>query len=199
MKVLDCEQGSLEWTAIRCGVFSASNFDKLITTKGEPSKQAQKYIYRVAAESVSGIKEDSFQSAAMQKGIETEQEAVDFYELDRGIEVQKVGFCLDDSGFYGCSPDRLVGDEGLLEVKCPLPSTHVDYVMNGGLYQDYFQQVQGQLFITKRKWCDLMSYSRGLRPIIERVYPDAAFHAKLDAVIKEALFQFNEAVEKIRA
>lgn len=198
MKTIDCEQGSAEWLASRCGVFSASNFDKLITTKGEPSKQAQKYIFQVAAEKVSGIKEDSFQSSAMLKGIETEEEAVDFYELTHGVEPVKVGFCLHENGFYGCSPDRLVGDDGLLEIKCPLPHTHVEYLLENNLYQDYFQQVQGQLFVTGRKWCDLMSYSRGLRPLIVRVTPDLKFFEKLDLVLASAVLSLNEVLEKIR-
>lgn len=198
MKVIDVEQGSLEWIAVRCGVFSASNFDKLITTKGEPSKQAQKYIFQVAAERASGIKEEGFQSAAMTKGIETEQEAVDFYELEKGVEVKTCGFITDDAGLVGCSPDRLVGEDGLLEVKCPLPHTHVEYLLEGNLYMDYLQQVQGQLFITGRKWCDLISYSRGLRPVIVRVEADKEFHAKLDAVLKKACVELEQIVEKIK-
>jgi len=195
MITLDVQQGTAEWLAVRCGVPSASNFDKLVTTKGEPSKQAQKYLYALAAERVSGIKEESFQSQAMIKGIETEAEAVEFYELTQGVEVQTVGFCLHESKRYGCSPDRLVGEEGLLEVKCPLPHTHVEYLLENNLEKDYFQQVQGQLLVTGRKWCDLISYSRGLRPLIVRVERDEAFLSKLEEFLG-AFFDELEAIAK---
>lgn len=198
MKIIDVEQNSPEWFAVRCGVPSASNFDKLITTKGEPSKQAQKYLYALAAEKLSGIKEEGFQSKAMLKGIETEAEAVAYYELTRGVDVQPVGFVLHESERYGASPDRLVGSEGLLELKCPLPSSHVSYLLENNLYQDYMQQVQGQLLVTGRKWCDLMSYSRGLKPLIVRVERDEAFLSKLQSIIETFCNELEKTVEKIK-
>lgn len=195
---IDVQQGSDEWLAVRCGVPSASNFDKLLTTKGEPSKQAQKYLYQLAAEKVSGIKEESFQSSAMAKGIETEAEAVDFYELTQGVEVQTVGFCLHESKLFGCSPDRLVGDEGLLEVKCPLPHTHVEYLLENNLEKDYFQQVQGQLLVTGRKWCDLISYSRGLKPLIVRVVRDEKFLKALEIELEIFCKKLEETIGRIQ-
>lgn len=198
MITIDCEQGSAEWLAVRAGIPSASNFDKLVTAKGEASKQAQKYLYALAAEKVSGIKEESFQSQAMLKGIETEPEAVAYYELTQGVEVQEVGFVLHDSKRYGCSPDRLVGADGLLEVKCPLPSTHVSYLLENNLYQDYLQQVQGQLLVTGRKWCDLISYSRGLRPLIVRVERDEKFLKALELNLEKFCNDLNSIIERIK-
>lgn len=198
MKVLDAPQGTDQWLDDRAGILSASNFDKLITTKGEPSKQKEKYIFQLAAECLSGIKEESFQSAAMLKGIETEQEAVDFYELQNSVETKEVGFCLHDSGKFGASPDRLVGEDGLLEIKCPLPSTQIGYLLNGGLDTDYFQQVQGQLLVSGRKWCDLISYSRGLKPVIIRVTRNEAFLEKLEAILVESAIEISAIVEKIK-
>jgi hypothetical protein len=199
MITIDCQQGSAEWLAVRAGIPSASNFDKLITTKGEPSKQAQKYLYSLAAEKVSGIKEESFQSQAMLKGIETEIEAVAYYELTHDVpEVQTVGFVLHESRRYGCSPDRLVGAKGLLEVKCPLPSTHVSYLLENNLYQDYLQQAQGQLLVTGRKWCDLMSYSRGLRPLIVRVERDEKFLKALELHLEIFCNELEKITEKIK-
>jgi len=198
MITIDCQQGSAEWLAVRAGIPSASNFDKLITTKGEPSKQAQKYLYSLAAEKVSGIKEESFQSQAMLKGIENEGEAVAYYELTQGVEVQEVGFVLHESRRFGCSPDRLVGAEGLLEVKCPLPSSHVSYLLENNLYQDYLQQVQGQLLVTGRKWCDLISYSRGLRPLIVRVERDEKFLKALESYLETFCNDLEKIVEKIK-
>lgn len=197
MITIDVEQGTAEWLAVRCGVPSASNFDKLVTTKGELSKQAQKYLYALAAEKVSGIKEEAFQSQAMTRGIETEAEAVEFYELTQGVDVEVVGFCLHESKRFGCSPDRLVGKEGLLEVKCPLPHTHVEYLLENNLEKDYFQQVQGQLLVTGRKWCDLLSYSRGLKPLIVRVQRDEKFLAALSSALETFCNDLEAVVKKI--
>lgn len=197
MIICEAPQGSEQWIADRLGIPSASNFDKLVTTKGEPSKQAQKYLYQLAAEKVSGIKEESFQSAAMARGIETEAEAVSFYELTQGVDVQEVGFCLHESKLYGCSPDRLVGADGLLEVKCPLPHTHVEYLLENNLEKDYIQQVQGQLLVTGRKWCDLISYSRGLRPLIVRISRDEKFLKALEFELGKFCTELETLVKKI--
>ena len=81
MIALELQQQTPEWFAARCGVPSASNFDKIVTTKGEPSKQAQKYLWQLAGERVTGKQEESFTSGHMQRGIELEAEARQFYEL----------------------------------------------------------------------------------------------------------------------
>lgn len=198
MIICEAQQGSIEWLADRAGVFSASNFDKLITTKGEASKQAQKYIYEIAAEKVSGIKAESFQSAAMARGVELENEAVEFYSLTHEVDPRPVGFVMDDLKRWGASPDRLINDNGLLEVKCPLPHTMVDYLLNENLYQDYKQQVQGQLFVTGREWCDLIAYSRGLKPLIIRVKRDDEFISKLESILIAACKELDAVVEKIK-
>jgi len=199
MKVVNCEQGSPEWYAVRVGIPTASNFDKLLTARGEQSKQMEKYLYTIAAEKVSGIKSEIFQTPAMLHGIETEAEAVQFYELSTGQETETVGFCLDDSGLFGCSPDRLIGDKGLLEVKCPQPQTQVAYLLSPeDLERDYFQQVQGQLFITGRLWCDLLSYSRGLKPVIRRIEKDEQFITKLENTLTVFNKQLEQITEKIK-
>lgn len=193
MIIIDVEQGTPEWMAIRCGIPSASNFDKIITASGEPSKQAQKYLYSLVAEKISGIKEETFQSAAMKHGTETEGEAVEFYELTHGVEAKPVGFCFHDSKLFGCSPDRFIGEEGLLEVKCPQSHTHIEYLLENNLEKNYYQQVQGQLLVTGRKWCDLMSYYRGLRPVTIRVERNEKFLNTL----KLSLEKFHNDLETI--
>ena len=194
MRVVNCEQRSPEWFAARLGVPSASEFDKIITTKGDPSKQAEKYLYRLAGEFVSGKAEETYQNASMARGVELELEARQLYEFSHNVEVVQVGFCLSDDVRAGCSPDGLIGEDGGMEIKCPIVSTHVEYLLGGVLPSEYFQQVQGSLFITGRKWWDFMSYYPGLKPLIVRVYPDqkfipalraelASFAGKLDGVI----------------
>lgn len=173
MKIINCEQGSLEWFEARLGIPSSSNFDKIITTAGKPSKQREKYMYRLAGESVSGVLEESYQNAAMLRGIEMEDEAKQLYTLITGNEVTEVGFCVEEG--YGASPDGLIAEKGCLELKCPLVATHVGYLLANKLPTDYFQQVQGQLLVTGREWADFMSYSPGLKPMIVRVNRDETF------------------------
>ena len=199
MIILDLEQRTPEWYAARCGVLSASNFDKIITTKGEPSKSAQKYLYQLAGERVSGRVEETYQNAAMQRGIEMEAQAREFYELVNDVQVQQVGLCFfDNTRRVAASPDGLVGDDGCLEIKCPLIYTHVGYLVNGGLSEEYFQQAQGQLFVTGRKWVDLISYFPGIRPVIVRLERDEKFISSLSKQLDQLCKDLYEITEKIR-
>lgn len=192
MKVFEFEQGSPEWHSIRAGRPTASNFDMLVTSKGEVSKQRTKYLYRLAGERITGMPEDSYQTLAMIRGNEVEAEAREFYELLRG-PVRQVGFCLDDSDSYGASPDGLIGDDGCLEIKCPNLSTHVGYLIEEKLPTEYFQQVQGQLLVTGMKWSDFVSYFPGMKPLIIRVERDEGFIESL----KSELIEFCSELEHI--
>ncbi len=196
MKIIDCIQGTPEWFAARCGIPSASNFDMLITTKGEPSKQRQKYLYRLAGETITGIAEESYTNAAMERGKVMEAEARQLYQLVAGEEVKEVGFCLAEG--YGASPDGLVGKEGLLEIKCPTMAVHVGYLIDNILPMDYFQQAQGQLLVTDRKWVDFMSYYPGLKPLIIRVVRDEKFIKALRVELELFCDELKTVVSKIK-
>jgi len=190
MEIINCEQRSPEWFEIKAGVPSPSKFAEIITTKGLPSKQRDKYLYQLAGESVAGIREDSYQSAAMQRGCELESEARTVYEFMTGNQVVEVGFIKCDTA--GGSPDGLINDDGGVEIKCPLISTHVGYKVSGKLPTTYFQQVQGYLYITGRQWWDFFSYYPGLKPLLVRVVPDKKFHE----VLHNELIKFNEDLKK---
>jgi len=192
------EQGSLEWFKLKAGKPSASSFDKIVTTKGEPSKSRKSYLYKLAGEKVTGFRSEGFQSDAMLHGIETEQEAVNMYELQTGVECEKVGVVYkDEERKFLCSPDRIVGD-GILEVKCPQIATHVEYLLGNKLPTKYFQQVQGQLFITGAEWCDFMSYYQGLKPLIVRVTRDETFISALNSELNRFCFELDKIVEEIK-
>ena len=196
MKTINCEQRSQEWYAARLGVPSASSFDKILTTKGEPSKQAKKYMYKLAGEILSGTSEETYQNVAMLRGIELEAEARNLYKMINDVEVEEVGFCLSDG--YGCSPDGLVGKDGLIEIKCPIMSTHVEYLLDGTLPSDYFQQTQGQLLVTGRKWCDFVSHYPAIKPLIIRVERDEVFIKKLESELKVFCSELNDIVKKLK-
>jgi len=196
MKTINCEQRSQEWYAARLGVPSASSFDKILTTKGEPSKQAKKYMYKLAGEILSGTSEETYQNGAMLRGIELEAEARNLYKMINDVEVEEVGFCLSDG--YGCSPDGLVGKDGLIEIKCPTMSVHVEYLLDGTLPSDYFQQTQGQLLVTGRKWCDFVSHYPAIKPLIIRVERDEVFIKKLESELKVFCSELNDIVKKLK-
>lgn len=198
MKVYDFEQYSPEWWETRLGKPTASNFSKIVKMDGKPSTQSQKYMWQLAGELVCGKAEETYQNATMLKGLEREAEARTFYEFNKDVEVKQVGICISDDGTHGASPDGLVGDDGNLEIKCPIIATHVGYLLKGNLLKDYFQQVQGQMFVTDRKWTDLLSYYPGLKPVLIRVERDEEFIMNLRVELRMFCEGLNEVINKIK-
>lgn len=180
MIIFDCEQCSEEWFAARVGVPSASCFDKIITTTGKPSAQRDKYLYQLAGERLVGCKEETYQSAAMLRGIELEPEAREAYEFITGTKVATVGIIYkDERKRFSCSPDGLSPQRGL-EIKCPSLSVHTEYLHKGKLPTTYFQQVQGSLYVTGLEVWDFMSYYPGMDPLIVTVEPNIEWHRALE-------------------
>jgi predicted phage-related endonuclease len=169
-----CEQGSPEWIAARIGLPTASNFDMIITPTGKASEQMPKYLAKLAAEYFLDVSLDEAVSQFMERGSEMEAEAVRRYEFDMDVEARKVGLCMTDDGKAGASPDRLVGDDGLLEIKCPSAVVHMEHLL-GGVTAEYRVQVQGQLWVTGRKWCDLLFYNPVLPHVRTRFDRDDEF------------------------
>ena len=196
MKILTCEQRSAEWFSARAGLPTASNFDKIVDTEGKPSKQRKKYLLQLAGEVITGKSEETYQNAAMQRGIEMEAEARSTYEFIVGETVQEVGLCICDG--YGASPDGFVGEDGLIEIKCPMMATHAGYLLAHELPNEYYQQVHGQLLVTGRKWCDFMSFYPGMRPLILRVEPDKAFQKALKVELEVFCAELDDIVNKIK-
>ncbi len=191
---LDVKQGSPEWFTARAGIPGASCFDRIVTTKGEPSKQAKNYLYELAGERIVGAKMETYQNAAMQRGIEMEAEARALFQMIKDVEVEEVGICYPDEGKrYACSPDGLLQDAGL-EIKCPLIHTHVGYLLAGTLPTDYTQQVQGSMLVTGFERWFFMSYYPGLPPLILKVNRDWKFTATLKIEL-EAFCEELDAVE----
>ena len=196
MRIDQNEQGSPEWLAARLGIPSASMFAKLVTTKGIWSASADAYINQLVAERLTGEREEVFQSHHMLRGTELEPDARDLYSLMNDAEVTEVGFCLHDTLSAGCSPDGLIGEDGGLEIKCPAPSTHVEYLSGGVLPSKYKQQVMGCLWITGREWWDFVSYHPTMKPLIVRVERDEEYIAALEKCVTKAVNLIEENVEK---
>jgi putative phage-type endonuclease len=182
VRIVECNQGTLEWYAARCGVPTASEFGSILTASGNRSAQRVAYMQRLAGERASGTPEDFYENAAMRRGKLLEAEARNHYAFITGNRVRQVGFCLDDSGFFGASPDGLITeaedrpDEGCLEIKCPAKmAVHVSCLVANAMPMDHFMQTQGQLLVTGCSWCDFMSYYPGIRPLILRIRREEAF------------------------
>lgn len=163
MKIHDVEQRSLEWYALRLGKPTASEFGKLVTSKGELSKSLDGYALTLAAELYAGEPVDAWEGNAWtERGRELEDKALTFYAFMQDKELQRVGFVTGDDGRYGCSPDALVETDGLAEVKCLKAENHVKAILyhqkHGRCPPDYVQQAQGQMMICERAWCDTIFY-----------------------------------------
>lgn len=194
MLINDCKQGSEEWHNARCGIPTASEFSKIITSKGAPSAQILKYAQMKAAEIIASERLEGWEGNQWtERGKELEDCAVAYYELQTGNITTPVGFVTHDNGLSGCSPDRFVGDTGLLEIKCPSPAVHIEYIRSRECPSNYFQQVQGQIYVTGREWCDFMSYHPKLPRMIVRVGRDEEFIKKLH----EAIIDFSDEVQSI--
>lgn len=175
MIVHHCEQGTVEWHALRWGIPTASNFDKILTAGGKPSKQADEYRRTLLCERYFGHPLETVKTSWMERGAEMEGEACAFYEFGREVAVGHVGIITNDAGTVGASPDGLVGDEGLVEFKCPTPENHVRYMLWSDVAKDYRVQLQGQLWIAEREWTDICSYHPAMEPVIVRVERDEEF------------------------
>jgi len=197
--ILDMEQGSDEWLAARLGRPSASMFSKLITTKGKPSTQAGGYINKLAGERLSGESEAFYTNEHMIRGTELEPEAREAYEFISGNDVLEVGFVVDPSFEYGCSPDGLIGTDGGIEIKCPAATTMMKYYQDSEeLVKAYYQQIQGCMWVTKRDWWDAFAYHPKMKHVLVRVPRDDAFIAKLAVEVEAAVIEIKNQVEQYK-
>lgn len=194
MKVYrDLIQGTSAWAEARCGIPTASQFHRIITGTGKPSSSADTYMYELLAERITGEPTVGYTSHWMDRGSDLEAEAVNFYSFTRDLDTEKVGFITNDDGSIGASPDRLVGDVGLLEIKVCKPSTHVAYLLGDkSTYKEHKIQTQGQLWIAEREWNDLVAYNPCLPPALVRVERDEEYIKTLSA----AVTAFSELLEQ---
>ena len=199
MIVHEVEQNSEEWYALRAGRPTASEFSKLVTTLGAPTRQQDKYIRTLAGEKYTGKPAQEWEgNTNTERGHELEAEAVKAYEFLKGVEVGHVGFVTDNKGLCGCSPDGLVGDDGMIEIKTLNVTRFVEEVLfykrNKRVSSNYFIQPQGQMMICDRKWCDLVFYHPDFPLHIVRQKPDIQFQKDLMNNIKVAVRESDKIV-----
>ena len=151
----DIDQGTDEWFELRAGKLTASRFkDVLAGGKGLTRKA---YMYSILAELLTDEITQSYTNAAMEWGTQTEPQACAMYEFDSGNKVEHVAF-IEHSEYIGASPDGLINDNGMLEIKCPNTVTQLQRYIDGAFPVMYKPQVQGQLWVAQREWCDFVSF-----------------------------------------
>jgi YqaJ-like viral recombinase domain len=195
----DVAQYSEAYDHLKLGIPTSSSFHKIVTPQGKPSRQWREYACVLIAERILQRKIEFYNLPAMERGLIVEAGAADWYEFDQDVATQTVGFITDDDHTMGCSPDRLVGDEGLLEIKAPLPQTQIKYWLSGEINERFRPQLQGQLYVSQRSWVDLLCWHDVLPKIVTRVEPDEKFVKALDRELQMFNFFIERVMEKIRA
>lgn len=197
MIILQDEQGTEAWRMSRLGKPSASGFAKLITRTGKPSTSADGYINQLIFERISGELTQHHVSDAMIRGTELEPVARDNYQFITENAVTEVGFILGDGEEFGCSPDGLIGEDGGLEIKCPLGTTMVKYLREPNeLVKTYWQQIQGCLWITGREWWDAFAFHPNTPHVHVTVERDEVFIEKLAEQVMSAVNTIQTEVER---
>jgi len=196
MKHFDIAQNSDEWMEIRRGRFTASSFADLFMSKSTAGYK--KAIRKVVYERLTGESPESFKSDYMDRGHEIEPLAREQYEINSFNTVKNGGFFELDE-WVGCSPDGLIDDDGLLEIKSPAYNTFIDYLLSGQVPSEYTYQIQGQLYVTGRKWTDFVAYHPSLPIIIIRVYPDSAIIEQIKTNLAVAISEAKTMITKIKA
>jgi putative phage-type endonuclease len=198
------EQGTPEWFQMRLGKVTASRVaDILAKTKTGPSASRQNYLIELALQRTTGIIQESYSNAAMEWGTQTEPQARVAYEIKSNNFVDQVPFVDHPSiEWFGCSPDGLVNDRGLIEIKCPNSATHWEYFKFNRPPQKYVIQMQAQIAVTGRDWCDFVSFDPRMpersQLLIVRVDRDEAFIAEMEAEIKQFLSEVEVEVNLMK-
>jgi putative phage-type endonuclease len=198
---INVEQGSDAWHKARLGHITASHISDVMAKGKGKEESVTRYNYKVklVAERMTGVSaSDGYTNSAMEWGVEQEQFACMAYEALEETFVTRTGFWLHPTvNWLGVSPDRLVGDGGLIEVKCPNTSTHVQYLLSREVPAKYYNQIQCQLWVTRRAWCDFVSYDPRLplrkQLLILRVNRDD----KMIALMQEEVQKFLDEVEDL--
>ena len=199
MIIHNIEQRSEAWYSIKCGLVTSTRFKSLVAK--ETTDTYKDLVTNLACVIITGKMEEGYSNAIMEYGIETEPLARAEYEWITDTPVKTVGFITPDEdhkyhSWIGDSPDGLLPEEGILEIKCPLARTHFNYMEAGKLPSEYRYQVQGHLFVTGLKYCDFVSYFPKMKIFIIRVYPDyelfKEYENRLDKLIKDVEEKLNK-------
>jgi len=197
-------QRDADWYAARLGKATASRFKDAIAAlkSGAPAQAQRDYLTELVVERLTQAPTQRYTTAAMTWGTEQEPAARAAYERVTGRIVEETGFVCHDTLLAGCSPDGLVDWDGLIEIKCPFnTANHIETLLNG-MPAEHIPQVQGQMWITGREWCDFVSYDprmpEALQLHVQRIQRDEAFIADLERRVTSFLAEVGTQVEALR-
>ena len=197
------QQGTDSWHQIRCGKVTASRVADIIAkTKSGYSTSRENYLAQLVCERMTGKPTESFTNAAMLHGTETEPFARAAYEAAKNVLVDELGFATHPTiSMAGASPDGLVGEVGLVEIKCPNTATHIDTLLTQTVPTKYITQMQWQMACTQRQWCDFVSFDprmdEGLQLFIKRVEYDPIYVAQLEKEVINFLMDVEDKIQKL--
>ena len=176
MKIYNIIQGSPEWFNMRVGKVTASHAQAI----GNNGKGLDTYLLEVVSEMFSSAQKDQYSNEHTERGNELEPLARSMYELQENVEVEEIGFA-EYNDFVGCSPDGLVGKDGMIEIKCPDDKTYFNLLMNEKIDNAYIWQCQMNMLILERKWCDLVFYNPNFEKSMKifRLEPDKEMFSRL--------------------
>jgi hypothetical protein len=189
------EQGTPEWLQVRAGKFTASTFSDLFTK--ETTQAYQNAINDVVYGKLTGEPVESYTNAIMQRGSELEPFARESYELETFTKVRQVGF-IELNEWVGYSPDGLIGEDGLIEAKCPKHSTLIEYHLSQKIPTKYYWQMLGGMYVTGRLWCDYYVYHPKLKPLLIRVERNESDIKLLEEKLNEVIEIAKLRIEKLK-
>lgn len=205
MSVVDIEQRTEEWFQARCGSLGASSLHEAIAkTKSGWSASRHNLMARLIVERLTNESQETYQNAAMIHGIETEPQARDAYRFFTDNHVEEIGFVRHPSidGTHS-SPDGLVNDDGVLEIKAPNSSTHINTLLGANIEGKYIIQCQWHMACTGRQWCDWVSFDNrlpgDLQFYCERIERDDRQISELEAQVQEFLKELESKLEQLES
>ncbi len=200
------QQRTEEWYQMRLGKVTASRIYDIVnkTKKGDYTQKREDYMNELLCERLTGRHEETYIHSAMQRGIDLEAQARQIYELETANDVTEIAFVPHPRiEMSGASPDGLIDDDGLIEIKCPKTSTHLDFLNRKEPKLEYICQMQWQMACTGRKWCDFVSYDNRLPENLAyhsiRVFRDDDFIADLEKEVIKFLNELDEKISKIQS
>lgn len=198
MQIIDCEQGTPEWHAARAGIPTASEFKTIIGVKKDAKDKVtrQKYMRKLAGEILTGEVVEGYKNAHMERGNAMEDEARSHYAFMESADLARVGFIRN--GMTGCSPDSLIGANGMLEIKTTLPDILIEKIEADEFPAEHRFQCQGNLWIAEREFIDIKVYWPKMPNFVKRAYRDEAIIKQIAEAVDQFNSELNELVERIR-
>lgn len=200
IQIHDCDQGTPEWFECRRGLPTASEFATVMAKSRDGKTDGstrRAYMLRLAGEILTEELAESYSNAHMERGKAMEADARDLYAFLSDDPLTRVGFI--SNGQKGCSPDALVGERGLLEIKTALPHILIGYLLRGEFPAEHRAQTQGALWVCEREWVDLAVYWPKLPLFVKRAHRDEEYIKNLAAAVDRFNAELAETVERIRA